>query len=209
MMGLKWLALLALGSLQVWADAEPAKRQQAGTTKYCPGGTPICFSEFTVATHNIIYRIAIPEVAAAPFDILLQIVAPRAVGWAAIAWGGKMSNNPLTMAWPSGNRTVVSSRFTTGHSAPTPYTGATYSVLPSSSSNATHWQLDVLCTGCSQWQGGSLNPNGTNGLAWAKAAKDVTSPASNTSAFSIHDAKAVFAHDFSQARIPKGVFDAV
>ncbi|KAK3372123.1 hypothetical protein B0H63DRAFT_439249 [Podospora didyma] len=207
------LALLALGSTQIWTASasegvEPAKRQDAAR-KYCPGGTSICFSEYTVATHNIVYRIAIPDVKSAPFDILLQIVAPVAVGWAGLAWGGKMSSNPLTVAWANGKTSVVSSRFTTGHSTPGAYAGATYTVLPSTTANATHWELDVLCRGCSQWSGGSLDPNGVNALAWAKSSKAVTAASNNASAFSIHDAKAVFAHDFSAAKIPQGVFDAL
>ncbi|KAK3695648.1 hypothetical protein B0T22DRAFT_508949 [Podospora appendiculata] len=212
MMGIKHLALLALSSTQVSPasarGSDQVKRQDV-TQKYCPGGTSICFSEYTVATHNIIYRIAIPEVTAAPFDILLQIVAPKAVGWAGLAWGGKMSNNPLTIAWPNGDSALVSSRFTTGHSAPGAYTGATYTILPSTTSNATHWQLNVLAVGASQWAGGSLDPNGQNALAWAKSSKAVTTASSNVSAISAHDAKAIFAHDFSQAKIPKGVFDAL
>lgn len=106
MAGFKHLALFALS----WtASAEPVKRQ---TSKYCPGGTAICFSEYKVAAQNLIYRIAIPDVQAAPFDILLQIVAPKTVGWAGIAWGGQMSNNPLTIGWPNGDSVVVSSRWT-------------------------------------------------------------------------------------------------
>ncbi|KAK3933645.1 hypothetical protein QBC46DRAFT_348400 [Diplogelasinospora grovesii] len=212
-MGPKNLLLLALASTQAWtssaSDTRPDKRQDT-THKYCPGGTSICFSEYTVATHNITFRIAIPDVPAAPFDILLQIIAPVAsTGWAGLAWGGKMSSNPLTIGWPNGNSAVVSSRYTSGHSVPGAYTGATYSILPSSTTNATHWQLDVLCVGCSQWGATSLNPNGTNALAWAKSSKAVSTPASNASSFAIHEAKAVFAHDFSQARIPQGVFDAL
>ena len=89
------------------------------------------------------------------------------------------------------------------------YAGATYSVLPTTTTNATHWQLDVLCTGCSQWEGGSLNPNGVNNLAWAKNTRAVNTASSNTSSFGIHDGRGVFSHDLSAAKIPKGVFDAV
>ncbi|KAM7182884.1 hypothetical protein V8F20_012810 [Naviculisporaceae sp. PSN 640] len=204
MAGFRHLALLALG----WtASAEPVKRQT--TSKYCPGGTTICFSEYKVEAQNLIYRIAIPDVSAAPFDILLQIVAPKTIGWAGIAWGGQMSNNPLTIGWPNGNSAVVSSRWTSGKSLPGAYAGARYTTLPTSTSNSTHWQLDVLCQGCSQWANGALNPNGQNALAWAKANRAVSSPSSNTSSFAAHDAKAIFAHDLSQAKVPKGVFDAI
>ncbi|KAK3997436.1 cellobiose dehydrogenase [Cladorrhinum sp. PSN332] len=205
-MGLKHFALLALSGTQVWAS-ETVKRQSQA--KYCPGSTPICFSEFKVPTHDIIYRIAIPDVSAAPFDVLLQIVAPVSNGWAAIAWGGKMSNNPLTVAWPNGKSAVVSSRFATGRTLPGVYTGATYAILPTSNTNATHWQLDVLCRGCSQWSGGSLNPNGVNDFAWAKSSAAVNTASSNSSSFQIHNGRGVFSHDLSAAKIPKGVFDAV
>lgn len=92
---------------------------------------------------------------------------------------------------------------------PGAYSGATYAVLPTTTTNATHWQLDVLCTGCSQWEGGSLNPNGVNNLAWAKNTRAVNTASSNTSSFGIHDGRGVFSHDLSAAKIPKGVFDAV
>ena len=92
---------------------------------------------------------------------------------------------------------------------PGAYAGATYAILPTSTTNATHWQLDVLCNGCSKWEGGALDPNGVNNLAWAKSATAVVTPGSNTSSFGYHDGRGVFAHDLSAAKIPKGVFDAV
>lgn len=223
-MGLKNLSLLALAGTQVWAAGTEKRQSQ---TKYCPGDTQICFSEFKVPTHDVIYRIAIPDVSAAPFDVLLQIVAPiSTTGWAGIAWGGKMTNNPLTVGWSNGKSAVVSSRFATyvcssspgtesqlisssGKTLPGAYAGATYAVLPTSNANATHWQLDVLCRGCSQWSGGSLNPNGVNSLAWAKGTGAVSAASSNTSSFQYHDGRGVVSHDLNAAKIPKGVFDAV
>jgi len=93
---------------------------------------------------------------------------------------------------------------------PGAYAGATYAVLPTSNTNATHWQLDVLCRGCSQWSGGSLNPNGVNSLAWAKGSGgSVSAASSNTSSFQYHDGRGVVSHDLNAAKIPKGVFDAV
>ena len=96
-----------------------------------------------------------------------------------------------------------------GRTVPGAYTGATYAILPTTTTNATHWQLDVLCTGCSQWDGGSLNPNGVNSLAWAKNAGTVNSASSNISSFGIHDGRGVFSHDLSVAKIPQGIFDAL
>jgi hypothetical protein len=112
-MALKHLVLLALSGAPAWAGSQPAKRQTS-TTKYCPGGTQICFSEYREPKNDIAYRIAIPDVASAPFDVLLQIVAPiNKAGWAALAWGGTMELNPLTVAWPSGDSALVSSRWST------------------------------------------------------------------------------------------------
>lgn len=133
MLGLKRLALVALCAIESITPTVSARslfnlrsiqhddaldKRQSLMQKYCPSSTPgaACFSEFTVAAQKITYRIAIPEVAAAPFDIYLQIIAFKATaGWAGIAWGGKMSNNPLTIGWAlpnGGNGSVVSSRFT-------------------------------------------------------------------------------------------------
>lgn len=111
MASLKHLAILALGGTTAWTASTDAVKRQS-TPKYCPGGTSICFSEYKIEAQGLIYRIAIPDVQAAPFDILLQIVAPKTVGWAGIAWGGKMSNNPLTVGWPNENTAIVSSRWT-------------------------------------------------------------------------------------------------
>ncbi|KAH8891623.1 CBD9-like protein [Thozetella sp. PMI_491] len=208
-MGVRTFALFALSGTQLFgALAAAVEKRQDVTHKYCPGGTNICFSE--TQANDITFRIAIPDVQSAPFDILLQVVAPiSTAGWAGIGWGGKMANNPLTVGWANGNGVVVSSRWTTGHTQPQPYTGATYTVLPSAHTNATHWHLDVLCTGCSQWGTTSLNPNGVNTLAWAKSSKSVQTAASNSSVFGYHDGRGTFGHDFSTAKIPQGVFDAL
>jgi hypothetical protein len=107
MQGATRFALLALAAT---ASSESVKRE---TAKYCPGGTSICFSESKIDAQNLIFRIAIPDTTAAPFDVLLQVVAPVSVTWASIAWGGKMTANPLTVAWPNGKNVVVSSRWAT------------------------------------------------------------------------------------------------
>lgn len=104
-------ALLALVGSSVAAPASEARAVSAAT-KYCDAASTICYSEFTAS--NIAFRVAIPDTAtAAPFPVLVQIVAPKATGWAAIAWGGQMANNPLTVAWANGDSVVVSSRLAT------------------------------------------------------------------------------------------------
>ncbi len=82
-------ALAVLGS----ALAAPTELAQRASP-VCDASTKICFSE-TVAG-SISFKIAIPDSAAAgkPFDILLSMTAPKTLGWAGIAWGGQMANNP-------------------------------------------------------------------------------------------------------------------
>ena len=86
--------------------------RQTQTSQYC-AADGVCYSQYTVPTSNITYRIAIPDVSNAPFDVLLQITAPVAVGWAGLAWGGVMAKNPLTVAWPNGDSAIISSRWAT------------------------------------------------------------------------------------------------
>ncbi|KAK1830204.1 hypothetical protein QBC39DRAFT_411741 [Podospora conica] len=155
------------------------------------------------------FRIAIPETQAAPFDVYLSIVAPVTTGWASIAWGGKMIGNPLTIGWANGDKAVVSSRWAKSRTAPAAYAGASYTVLPSTTANSTHWQLDVLCRGCSQWEGGKLDPNGPATFAWAKNTKGPSNTALNTSTISYHDSHGQFSHDLSLAKIPQSAFEAL
>jgi len=107
-MGLLQVAATALALANV-AVASPVKTEtRAAAAKYCD--KDVCYSEW-VSPEKIAYRIAIPDTATAGnFDILLQISAPKAVGWAGLAWGGVMTNNPLAVAWASGSTGIVSSR---------------------------------------------------------------------------------------------------
>ena len=82
-------------------------------------------------------------------------------------------------------------------------------MLPSTTANSTHWQLDVLCSGCSQWEGGKLDPNSAANFAWAKNTKGPTNTALNTSSISYHDSHGQFTHDLKLAKIPQSAFDAL
>lgn len=102
-------ALLALGGVAL-GNPVPQGGAVSAAAKYCDPATTICYSEYT-SPERIAYRIAIPDTATpGNFSVLLQIVAPRTVGWAGLAWGGVMVNNPLLVAWANGANTVVSSR---------------------------------------------------------------------------------------------------
>ena len=58
------------------------------------------------------YRIAVPQPAnGTNYDIVLQVVAPKDVGWAGLAWGGSMLDCPLTVAWVNGQTQMISSRY--------------------------------------------------------------------------------------------------
>ena len=69
-------------------------------------------STYKTTGADITYQFAIPEAGAAPFDVLVSITAPTAIAWAGFAAGGKMTRNPLLVAWPNGNSVVVSPRWT-------------------------------------------------------------------------------------------------
>jgi hypothetical protein len=115
MMSILHAAILALGVSEAFARVAVAeKRAEAETVKYCPESTAVCFSEFKTPSSYIVYRIAIPDVSSAPFDVILQIIAPvSTTGWAGLAWGGSMTKNPLTIGWAGGSSAIASSRWVT------------------------------------------------------------------------------------------------
>ena len=73
--------------------------------------TGFTFSQFTT-DKGLYFRVAVPADAAAgkAYDVVLQIIVPKSVGWAGIAWGGSMTYNPLGIVWANGDKPVVSSR---------------------------------------------------------------------------------------------------
>ncbi len=92
------------------ASGHGGTRRQA-TAKFCETAN-VCLAQYIASPSNVVFRVGIPDDAAAPFDTLLHIVAPVSIGWAGLAWGGSMTNNPLTVAWPSGDdAALVSSRW--------------------------------------------------------------------------------------------------
>jgi hypothetical protein len=91
------------------------KRESA--VKYVDPDTGFTFSEFKAAytlTSNIVYRFALSSSASSgAYDAIIQIVCPTQVGWTGLAWGGTMIKNPLTVAYPNGNKPTISSRWAT------------------------------------------------------------------------------------------------
>ncbi|KAH8726946.1 hypothetical protein GQ44DRAFT_612935 [Phaeosphaeriaceae sp. PMI808] len=169
--------------------------------------TGFTFSESKAAatlSSNIIYRIATPAnvPSGQSYDIVLQVVAPNSLGWVGLAWGGSMIRNPLTVSYPNNQKPTVSSRWATGHSTPSSYSGATYTYLSKGNkSNGTHWQFTAKCTGCTSFTGSSgpvrIDPKESKRLGYACSAAKVSSPGSNTSGIPVHDVYNYFVHDFS------------
>ncbi|KAK4149996.1 cellobiose dehydrogenase [Chaetomidium leptoderma] len=200
-MGLLHLAATVLTLGNVGLSTPLPQSENVAAAKYCDAATTICYSEW-LSPEKIAFRIAIPDTAkAGNFDVLLQIAAPTTVGWAGIAWGGVMVNNPLTVGWANGDTAVVSSRSASSRSYPTPFAGATYTVLPGSTANSTHWTLNVLAKGVSAWGGTKLNPAGSVSLAYAQSASPPNEPANNATRFSIHNSRGKWSHDLKSAQI--------
>ncbi|KAH8166435.1 hypothetical protein CIB48_g1797 [Xylaria polymorpha] len=196
------VAIMALTGAGISAPAAPA----APSVQYCDPESDVCYSSSTVGIAAISYRLAIPNVTATPFDIILQIVAPKTAQWAGLAFGGHMINNTIAMAWANGNTSVVSSRWASVHEIPEPYEGAEYTVLKGSVTNETHWTLTALCKGCSSWihDGGSktvLDPTSPSiNLAWAASPYPVGDPADNYTMMGIHSEHGTFNLDLAAAR---------
>ncbi|KAI1463575.1 CBD9-like protein [Daldinia caldariorum] len=165
----------------------------------------------TTNNDHITFRVAIPSPAPAnqPYDAVVQIVAPVAAGWVGVAWGGSMTNNPLLLSWYNGGSGVVSIRRATTHTAPTIYTGATAQILKKGvKTNGTHWQVTAQCAGCTSFATtGSgtktLNPAGSNRLAFAYSKAKPAQPGSATSPISVHDLFNYWEHDFAAAGNPQ------
>ena len=104
------IAALGLPSREVQQRAE-------GTITYVDQETGFTFSEYKAAftlTSNIVFRFALPGNApSGPYNTVIQAVVPNQLGWIGLAWGGNMVRNPLTVAYPNGQKATVSSRWAT------------------------------------------------------------------------------------------------
>ncbi len=86
---------------------------------YHDAETGFVFSEasqkYSIDGSYVTFRVAIPTPVpeGTAYDVVLQMIAPNAVGWLGLAWGGGMAKNPLTVGWWYGGKPVVSSRYST------------------------------------------------------------------------------------------------
>lgn len=93
--------------------------------------------------------------------------------------------------------------------APTPYLNTTISTLRSTV-NATHWTAAVLCSaGCSDWYGGSIDPNYNNAtFGYGASGGAVATPSSVNSSIHFHDlAIGHFDMDLTKAKNGKATWD--
>ncbi|KAF2821370.1 CBD9-like protein [Ophiobolus disseminans] len=179
---------------------------QNGASKYFDPITGITFSSVTHA-NGVSYRVALPINATMP-DTIVQIASPSSFAWCGLAWGGHMTNNPLSVAWSTGatdgERALVSSRMAFGYYAiPQPYEGATYTPLHTSAT-AEGWSITARCQGCTQWSSSDGDFNLQNDesavLAYACSSVAPDTPSSNSSTFNIHEQFGIWSHDLTLAR---------
>ncbi|KAK3337555.1 CBD9-like protein [Cercophora scortea] len=194
----------------LWFGLFAALLGSVAADTYYDSDTGLTFSQgfglYKVDGRGVTVRIAIPTGVEAntAYDAVVQVVVPSDVGWAGLAWGGSMTKNPLLVFWRgSNNSPVLSSRWSTGHTAPTSYTGAQYTLYKTGTkSNSTHWQFTALCSGCTAFNGDSglryISPRGGNRLAFAYSP---TKPSgnSNTSSITVHEVHGYWNHDFTSA----------
>lgn len=95
--------------------------------------------------------------------------------------------------------------YASGRTLPSTYSGATYKTL-SSETNATHWTVEVLCSGCSKWATRGLTPGIVNSFAWAWSRSAVSQPANPASSFAKHNNVGMFSADLNDAKVPQATF---
>ncbi|KAH7412545.1 hypothetical protein BKA64DRAFT_331027 [Cadophora sp. MPI-SDFR-AT-0126] len=185
--------------------------QAADSFSFRDSDTGFLFQQYNAAYKigtTIAYRVALPSQINATYPVVVQIAAPVEVGWAGLAWGGSMINNPLMACWANGASSTISSRYTVGHSQPPVYTGAQYEIIKAGTyTNRTHWKVTAKCTGCTSYTGASnravtLNANGNNRFAFAYSSTKPSNPGSNTTNFPVHEVTNYWNHDFNAAKNP-------
>jgi hypothetical protein len=202
------------------SSSEIEPRQIYGvTSRYCSnasGNVPsLCFLQYYISATAPTFRIALPSDATnnAAYDTILQIISPITQTWVGFAWGGGMTNNPLTVAWPNGNQgqMSVSSRWSAGRTLPGIYSGATLRTL-STARNSTHWTVEVVCTGCSRWNsqqnGGRLETQAGSAstFAWAISRTAVPQPSNPSGSFPVHNNQGMFSNALDFGKNARATF---
>ncbi|KAL2178209.1 uncharacterized protein P884DRAFT_298869 [Thermothelomyces heterothallicus CBS 202.75] len=190
-------AFLGLARRQFEPDSSPYEDPETGLT----------FASYT-SDRGITFRVAIPDPVPEDkvFDTLLQIVAPKELGWVGWAWGGSMTYNPLTVVWADGDNVVLSSRIAYGYFSPPENPDAQYTVLETGTHvNETHFQVTAKCAGCSRWGDEDtgyteLDPAYQTTFAFAYSETPVETPSDPASNFGIHDSLGHPIYDLATAQ---------
>ena len=71
-------------------------------------------AKYALDDRKVYFRVAVPSLVkdGEAYDVVIQMQAPNDIGWAALAWGGSMIHNPLTVAWANCSNVIISSRYT-------------------------------------------------------------------------------------------------
>ncbi|KAK8078704.1 hypothetical protein PG994_002511 [Apiospora phragmitis] len=198
---MKWSSITAVATGLVGTAAA-----QAESVPYTDAETGIAFQQYP-STDGIQFRVALPETIepGQPYDVILQIEAPKSLGWVGWAWAGQMTYNPLTILWPNGDQVMHSSRMAFGYSPPSAYPDATYQILKGTGITGDTMKFTALCKGCSSWTDFTGEPFTVDAsqearFAYAFSANPVATPSDNTSTFSIHDSVGHWYHDLPAAK---------
>lgn len=114
----EWASLIFLLSLSSQLiQLGSADVQASDSTVYKDPLTGFTFSQYlapySVDNKVIAYRIALPTdvTSGQGYDIVLQVVAPKDVGWAGLAWDSGMTGCPLIASWAYGQSVTITSRW--------------------------------------------------------------------------------------------------
>ncbi|KAF1994173.1 iron reductase domain protein [Amniculicola lignicola CBS 123094] len=180
---------------------------QSEASKYYDTTSGITYSSIT---HNngVTYRVALPENGTVS-DAILQIVSPNSFAWCGFAWGGHMTQNPLSVGWATrdttGQQAIISSRIAYGYYAvPYPNENAEYTYLQGTTANETHWQVTTRCQGCTKWSSADgdfdLHTQTEAVVAYACSSVPPEEPKNNGSLFNIHEQFGIWSHDLTIAK---------
>ncbi|KAK8096598.1 Cellobiose dehydrogenase [Apiospora kogelbergensis] len=198
---MKWLSIAT-----VTAGLAGSAAAQAESVPYTDAETGIAFQSYPSAD-GVEFRVALPATieAGKPYDVILQVEAPKSLGWIGWAWAGQMTYNPLTIIWANGDQVMHSSRMAFGYSSPTAYPDATYQILKGTGVKGDTLKFTALCKGCSSWTDFTGEPFTVDAsqearFAYAFSANPVAAPADNGTTFTIHDGVGHWYHDLPGAK---------
>ncbi|EGN95519.1 hypothetical protein SERLA73DRAFT_162366 [Serpula lacrymans var. lacrymans S7.3] len=176
-------------------------------TAYCDSTSGICYQGYTDPTLDITVGLTFPPVStdggANSTAFIAEIVAPVTYGWTGITVGGSMAYSLLFVLWPYEGEVILSPRWTTGYTQPTPYYGPIITMLPGTSVNSTSITASFLCENCTYWEGGAIGGGDLEGTQLieyvANNDTEVFDPANYASNFTIHDVYGSFELNLADA----------